>query len=160
VVIVRISATDERTIKGAESVSELKGMRELLLERIEQARALLAFRKAEPKEKKEEAFSWKQAVAVAREVLGDNMTMPPFPDASWYQRLYRTIKHYGMDEAYVRKLAEHARDHMRLPIKLDFMIGQHQRILAGEWDSGKPPPIRMPRESWMTSAKEQALPRE
>jgi hypothetical protein len=69
VVIVRISATDERTIKGAESVSELKGMRELLLERIEQARALLAFRKAEPKEKKEEAFSWKQAVAVAREVL-------------------------------------------------------------------------------------------
>lgn len=155
---VRISATDERTIKGAESLDELKGLQQLLLERIEQARALLVFRKSEPKEQKEKAFGWKDAISVSREILGDNLTVPPFPDSTWYQRIYRTMKHYGMGEDYVRKLATHARDCMRLPIKLDFMIGQHERILAGEWDTGKPAPIRMPRESWMTNAKETALP--
>lgn len=159
-ITVRISATDERTIRGAETLDEFKGLQQLLLERLEQARALSAFRKAEPTEKKETAFSWKGAVAVCREVLGDSMTMPPFPDATWYQRVYRTMKHYGMTEEYVRRLANHALTNMRLPIKLDFLIGQHERILAGEWDTGKPPPIRMPRESWMTSSKEQALPHE
>jgi hypothetical protein len=157
-ITVRISATDERTIRGAETLDEFKGLQQLLLERLEQSRALSAFRKSEPVEKKEKAFGWRAAISVCREVLGDNLTVPPFPDSTWYQRIYRTMKHYGMTEDYVRRLAEHARDCMRLPIKLDFMIGQHERILAGEWDTGKAPPIRMPRESWMTSAKEQALP--
>lgn len=154
---VRISATDERTIKGAATLDEFKGLQQLLLERIEQSRALSAFRKSEPKEKKEKAFGWKEAIAVAREVLGENLQVPPFPDSTWYQRQYTAIRHYGMDAAYVKKLAEHARDNMKMPIKLDFMLGQHLRILAGEWNVGKAAPIPV-RKSWMTAAKEQSLP--
>lgn len=159
-ITVRISATDERTIRGAETLDEFKGLQQLLIERIEQSRALSAFRKSVPSEKKEKPFTWREAIAIAREVLGDNLTVPPFPDSTWYQRIYRNMKHYGMTEEYVRKLAEHARDSMRLPIKLDFMIGQHERILAGEWDANKPVPARMGRLNWMTAAGEQALPDE
>lgn len=138
-ILVRISAEDERIVRGAKSLVELQGAQALIVERIEQARALRAFKKAEPVEKKDATFGWKQALEIVKRELDNNVTVPPYPDRQWYQRLSTTIRTYAMDEEYVTKLARHAKANLRLPIKFDFLISQHARVLAGEWDRGAAP---------------------
>lgn len=139
-VIIRLTAEDERCIQGAATLDELQGMRELIKLRIEQSRTLRAFRQAEkvPDTSDREVgapFTWKAALPIVEEVLGkQHVVVPPYPDRAWYVRITTTMKQYRMDEAYIRKLAAHARDHMMMPIKFEFLVTQHHRILAGEWD--------------------------
>jgi len=140
-ILIRLSAQDVRTIQGAKLPDELAGVRQMVLDRMEQAKLLKQFGK-EPKVRAED-FRWKQALRVAKEVLGDNVTFPKITDYLWYKRVNGAIMHHGMDAEYVRKLAEYGRDHLRMPIKLDFLITQHTRILAGEFDgqtAAKPAP--------------------
>lgn len=139
-VIIRLTAEDERCIQGAATLDELQGMRELIRLRIEQSRTLRAFRQAEkvPDTSDREVgapFTWKAALPIVEEVLGkQHVVVPPYPDRTWYARITTTMKQYRMAEADVRKLAEYARDNLMMPIKFEFLITQHHRILKGEWD--------------------------
>lgn len=139
-ILVKISAEDERCAQAAKTVQELEGLREMLLERIEQAKVLKDFRKAKDmkiqrlKSSYSATYTWKDALVTAREVLGSSgVQVPPYPTQSWYASLNAHMRSYGLGEPEVRALAEYVRDNMRTPIKLDFMLRQRERILAGEW---------------------------
>lgn len=139
-IAIKLSVEDIRCIKAAELKEELEGVKALILERLEQAETMAAFKKSvTPKIQQQTglrsaAYQWKEALATAREVLGSmGVTVPPYPLKEWYSRLNAHMRQYGIGEEEVRKLAEYVKANMKLPIKLDFMIRQHERILAGEW---------------------------
>lgn len=137
-VVLKLSASDVRLMRAAATPAEHASMVELIVRKIDRFEA---DRKAgiPLKETKLPPFTWKQAYETACSVLGkQNVTMPPFPDATWYQRMARALKLFGITEASMTQLAEYARDHMRLPIQLGFLVGQCERVLAGEWDVKKP----------------------
>ena len=129
---IKLKADEIRRMRKVKTEAEAMGIVAMLLERIEQSEGLKKLGK-EPKADRNS--TWQHAKSVVEFIVGPgNLTYPPFPDASWYQRIYRTIRQYGMDEAYFQRLGEHARDHMELPVSLDFLITQHARILAGHFD--------------------------
>lgn len=146
---VRISKEDERCARGAETLQELQGLKALLLERIDQAEALNEFRKANKAKvmagpRAAPPYHWSHALVTAREVLGnDAVTVPPYPMREWVVKINAHMKQYGLGEPEVRRLAEYVRDNMKTPIKLDFMIRQHERILNGEWVSSPSKQIRL-----------------
>ena len=133
--LIRLTASDLRLIDKASSEPELQGVRQLVLDRIAQAKVLKEFGKtpAAP----EPRYAWKDALSTAKTVLGEAVTKPPFPDYRWFQRINSALKGFGMTDAKVREVAEHALKHLlnhRKTISFDFLICQHQRILAGEFD--------------------------
>jgi len=131
--LIKLSAEDIRTIKQAASPGEFEGVVSLIRDRILRAEVLKSFGKTEVV--REKHIGWKEGLHIADRVLGkDNVTRPPFPTYRWFQRINSAMKPYGMDEAYITKLAEYARDHLRMPVHFDFLICQHQRILSGEFD--------------------------
>lgn len=131
-ITIKLSAEDERILQRAKTEPELQGARQLVLDRIAQSKLMKEFgrtpKAAEPN------FRWKEALAVAKEVLGDNVTFPQLTDYRYYQRINGTIMRDGLDAEYVRGLAEYVRDHLRQPTKFDFMICQHKRICEGDFD--------------------------
>lgn len=137
-VIVKLFAGDIRILQSAKTEPELRGAVNMILTKVEEAEALRSLGKTVVPTKRQSRYTWKQGFDFARTILGDNVTMPPFPDGTWYERTNRCMREFGIDEDYVRRLAEHARDHMRMPIKFQFLVGQPERILAGEWDIRKP----------------------
>lgn len=135
-ITVKFTADNVRLFKKAASEAELRGAVDLVLERIAQAEAMRVFGK-EPTagEKKAKAkYNWKTAKDVMGRVLGDALKSPPFPDPIWYQRVHRGMKLYDLDEEKLTKLAEYARDNLNPPYSLDFLIGQYERVLAGNYD--------------------------
>lgn len=132
--LVKFSAEDLRTIKNARSQGEIEGVLTLVRDRILSADTLKRLGK-EPGPNKADRFRWEAAWKVCVEVLGDRVTKPPYPEYTWFSRISSCIKQYGMDEAYVRALAEFARDNVYgAKIKFEFLICQHERILAGEFN--------------------------
>lgn len=130
-IVIRLSAEDERIIRGAKLPEELVGARQLVLDRIAQSKLMREFGKV-PKEKPRD-FRWKEALEVAKETLGDQVTFPKITDYLWYKRVNGAIMHDGLDAEYVTKLSEFVKANMRLPIKFEFMICQHRRIMEGEF---------------------------
>lgn len=134
-IIIRLSAEDEKLITRAQALGELQGIRQLVLDRCAQSR-LMKEMGTEPKMRNDK-FRWKEALAVAKEVLGDDVTFPKITDYRWYQRVNGAIMHDGMDAEFVMKLSTYAKEHMRMPIKFEFMICMHDRIMKGEYDNQK-----------------------
>lgn len=132
--LVKLTAEDLRMIRGARSQAEIEGCLALVKDRILAAETLKKFGK-EPGPNKSERFRWEAAFKVAYEVLGDRLTKPPYPEYTWFARISSCIKQYGMDADYVRGLAEYARDNVYgAKLKFEFLICQHERILAGEFN--------------------------
>lgn len=136
---IKLSVREIRLLRSASTSEELKGARELVLAKVEQAETLKSFGK-EVKAEKRDYFGWKEARDIARTVLGDQVTMPPFPDGAYYRRLMNRIRNQGITAETVQAVSEYARDNMRLPISLDFMVGQSDRIMSGEWAVKKAAP--------------------
>ena len=138
-VIVKLSAEDERLLKKAQSLQELEGVRALVLDRIERARVLASFGRKEKQTNHENKYNWKQALDDARSILGEvNVTVPPFPESYYYKRCNTVISRFGINREYMHKLAKYVQDHgMRIPISFQFMLWSHKQILDGEYD-GKP----------------------
>ena len=151
-ILVRLSAEDERIINGAETEAELQGVQKLLQDRIEAAKVLRVFNKAPTV--KPRSFRYQEAAEIAREVLGNtHVIVPPYPTQQWYARVNLHIKQFGMDADYIRKLAEYARDNLMMPVNLDFLISNHARVLAGAFDRRKrgnsPNQAPHPSAGWM-----------
>lgn len=130
-ITVKISADNERLFRAAKSEAELRGAVDLMLERIDQAKATKVFGKPVKKNR----YNWKTAVDVLGAVLGKDLKYPPFPDPIWYQRVHRSMMNYDLTEEKLTKLAEYARDNLRPPYTLDFLVGQYERILAGDYNA-------------------------
>lgn len=131
-ILVKLSAEDLRIIQGAKLQEELLGVRQLVLDRVEQAKLLKEFNKQPTV--RSPGFRWKEALEVAREVLGNDVTFPKITDYLWYRRINGAIMHDGLDEAYIHALSEYARDNLKMPVKFDFLVCQHRRILEGEFN--------------------------
>lgn len=130
---IRLRAADLRMIEKATTPGEIAGVFDLLKVRIEESKTLAEFKKAP--DIKESRFGWKDAATVLHGILGDALRYPPHPDRQWYIRLQRTIDGHGLDAEYVQKLGEHAKAHLKPSYSLDFLITQHLRILAGDYDN-------------------------
>ena len=136
-ILIKISADDERSIVRARTQGELEGIRDMVIDLIERAKVLRSFGKTE--KLKMPTFGWKEALTVLREVCGEaNITAPPYPDYTWYKRVGSCIRRNAMDEKFVRELGEYARDHIRMPSSAEFIIQQHAQILQGVYDVARP----------------------
>lgn len=135
-ILVKLSAQDVRILRGAKSPAELAGAVQLLRDRIDSAEALKALGK--PVTIRARTYKWQEAWETAHSVLGDRLTRPPFPDGTWFRRINSTIRNWALDDEKVRAVAEHVRDHTRPgSTSFDWLICQHPRIMAGEYDVAK-----------------------
>lgn len=146
--LIRVSAEDERLIRRATTMPELEGIKTQIVELIDRAKVLKSFGKVAVL--KTPAFGWRDAIAIFDEVCGAHqVTHPPYPDATWYARMNAAIRRHGMTPDSLRQLAEYARDNLRMPSSMDFLLNQQVRIFAGEFDVRKPTPLdalQLPRE--------------
>lgn len=134
--LLRISAEDERLIGRAKTEQELAGVVQLVRDRLAQSKLLKEMGRTPTA--RQFKYGWRDALEAARAVLGDQVTVPPFPDDHWYRRITTHVRSYGIDNEKVAAICEYVRANMRLPIKFEFMICQHERILAGEFDQANP----------------------
>ncbi len=135
-ITIKLKVDNVRMLRKAKTPAELAGCVALILELVEQSETLKSFGKAPVV--KRSAFSWKDAREVAGQVLGpDNVTIPPFPDGAWFRGLFYIISRDSLDEAAVRAIAEYCKDNLRMPVSLDFMLRQRERILRGEFNQKK-----------------------
>ena len=140
-ILIKVTADQERLIRRASSEQELRGIKDLMIDMLDRAHVLKSFGTVETL--KSRVFSWKDALAVLREVCGEtNITVPPFPDPSWYGRIQGYIRRGGLGPDETRELGEYVRDHLRLPSSLDFILGQRHQITAGRYDVSKPVEVR------------------
>lgn len=137
---INLKVDQVRLLRNAKTEAELRGVVDLVLEKIEQAEVLRDFKRASEAAPKSEGPSgpritpWKRAKDVMGQILGDDLKVPPFPDRGWFMRVNRYIKLYGLDDEKLTKLAEFAKENMRPPYSLDFLVSQHERILAGNYN--------------------------
>lgn len=129
-ITVKFTADNIRLFKAANSPGELRGALDLVMERISQAEQSKVFGKAPAKNR----YNWKTAVAVLGAVLGSELKYPPFPDPIWYQRVHRGLMNNDLTEEKLIKLAEYAKEHLKPPYSLDFLVNQYERVLAGEYN--------------------------
>lgn len=136
-ITIKLSADNLRLLRGAKSEPELRGVVDMVLGRVEQAEALKVFGKRVQPARSERVnkYDWKKAKDVMAGVLGDSLRAPPFPDYTWYQRVHRALKQYDLGEEKLIEIAEYARDHLKPPYSFEFLVCQHERILAGNFDS-------------------------
>lgn len=134
-ITVKFTADNVRLFKKAATEGELRGAVDLVLERISQAEQMKVFGK-EPTaaEKRKSRYNWRTAKEAMGAVLGDALRSPPFPDPIWYQRVHRSMMLYDLTEEKLTALAQYAKDHLKPPYSLDFLVGQYERVLAGEYD--------------------------
>ena len=135
-ITIKLKADNIRLLKAAKTEPELRGVVDLVLERIEQAETMAAFgKKPSPKTAKElSRYNWKVAKEALGSVLGEDLRHPPFPDPIWYQRVHRNMKMYDLTEDKLIALAEYAKKNLKPPYSLDFLIAQYDRILQGAYD--------------------------
>lgn len=131
--LIKLTAEDLRTIDRARTPQEIDGVVTLVREAVRASEYLRSLGK-EP-ELRVDKFNWQQAVRVLEDALGKgNLLRPPFPDSGWFAKIKAVLQGYQMDEKRVRELGEYARAHLRMPIHMMFLIQQHERILAGQFD--------------------------
>lgn len=146
--LIKLFVPEIRLIEKANTEAELRGIKQLVLDKIAISQTMKEFSKA-PTERARTSLGWAKAFAIVKEVLGPKgVTMPPFPDNSWYARINGVLKREGSTAEDVKELAEYARDKLRSPVSFDFLICQQHRIKAGEFDVAKQsvaPPIELPK---------------
>lgn len=135
--LIKLTAEDLRLIAKTKTDQEKIGIFALIKGRIDQAEILKSMGKEVKPDK--ERYGWQQALKCAREVIGDVVTIPPYPDPGWYQRINSVLRTHGFSEEYMTKLSEYAKQnllHKRPTISFDFLVCQHERIMRGEFGSG------------------------
>lgn len=145
-IIIKISADNERLLKRAQSPAELRGAVDMVLDRIEQARAVKEASKRDVVEPKAYSpFNWKEVLSAARDVLGEQVTAPPFPDHIWYQNIQRKAKLYGLTREKMKELCEKVQEsYLAPPYQLSFIVNNAERFLTDGYKSkytgrGRPP---------------------
>lgn len=151
---IKLTADNLRMLEAASTDDERRGCIELILERARQAKSARSFGGKGARGKSTDLSVWKSVRDVMKEVLGDNLKVPPYPDGTWIRKVYYAVTNAGMDEEYLKRLATHAKEHMRSPIEMQFLVCMHERVLQGEWDINKggtaPPSMR---EIWAQNQK-------
>lgn len=136
---IKLSADNVRLLRGAKTAPELRGAVDLVLERLEQAEAVRLLGKETRATMATKAaskrYNWRVAKEVMGRVLGDQLRAPPFPEPLWYQRVHRAMKQYDLNEEKLLEIAEYAKEHLKPPYSLDFLVCAHERVLAGNFDS-------------------------
>lgn len=130
---VRLRAADLKMVDKATTPGEIAGVFELLKVRILESQTLKEFSKAP--NITEAKFGWKDAATILQGILGDSLRYPPHPDRMWYIKLNRTIEGHGLDAEYIRTLGEYCKANLRPSYSLEFLITQHLRILAGDFNN-------------------------
>lgn len=140
--IIKLKADNIRQLERAATEPELRGAVNMVLELMEQSKVLKSFGKTP---KAEDKFTWKEARDILKARLGDDFVMPPFPDSQYFRNLSSAIKAWGMDEEYVKKLADKVVTDLRPPYNFSFLMAQAHRILGGAYDRQQGNLVRMGR---------------
>lgn len=147
--IIKLSADNLRLLRSAVlgSEAEVRGALDLVLERVAQAEEAKKAGKS-VKENDGKRWNWTVARDAMKKVLGDKLRFPPFPTNEYYARIYRAMRGYMLDEEKLTEIAEYAKKNLRPPYSLDFLVCQHERILAGEFNAN--PKKKLPPHTDMT----------
>lgn len=141
-ITIKISADNERLINNAQTESELRGVREMILERIEQSKAVKAASKAELANPKEpNPYNWREVVSALRDWFGpDDLIHPESPDPIWYQSVQRNAKMHRLDREGVGRLARAVMEsYLKPPFKVQWLVYNADAIIAGKYKKGAPP---------------------
>jgi len=133
--LIKLTADDLRLIERTKSDQEKIGIFSLVQDRIQQAQTLKSFGKTVREDP--DRYGWQQALKKAREVLGDAVTIPPYPDNGWYARINGVLRTHGFSDTLMVELAEFAKAYLlsgkRKTVSFDFLVCQHKRVLDGEF---------------------------
>lgn len=153
--LIKISANEQRQIERAITAADLGGVRGMILDKLAISKTMQEFGRA-PTLRTEKYLPWSKALRVVEEVLGkEHVTRPPFPNNDWYARINGVLRRECMTEDTVRELAEYARDHLRRPVSFDFLICQQHRIRTGEFDVIQRPKDIVPEMPLLPDADEE-----
>lgn len=138
-ILVKISADNERLLKQAKTEAELRGAVDLVLERIEQSYSSKdAKRLAESGPKATNPYNWKTVLGYLRASLGaDVVTIPPYPDSSYIGRVNRYCKIYALDKEACDKIVQALADsYLKPPYQFNFIVSNVDRLLGGGYQKG------------------------
>lgn len=156
---IKISADNERLLQRAKTEGELRGAVDLILERIGQAKAEKAFEKPTAQSEGSSPYYWKTVVAGLREVLGDDVRVPPYPDRIWIASTSRFAKMYGLEGEALTKLATAVKEStLKPPYDVRFLLQNCERILAGTYSGDGKYTDRPKRGSYKRGAPLPSLP--
>lgn len=134
--LIKISADNERFLRKASTEAELRGAVDMVLERIEQSNTLKAFKKEPTAGPKGSPYNWKVVITGLREALGDDLSVPPFPDGGYVQSVHRYAKMYDVQGDRLSALCERVkRSNLRPPYQAVFLLINYDRIMNGAFDS-------------------------
>ena len=144
---IKISADNERLIQNAQTTAELAGVREMILERIEQSKAVKEASKRELANPREpNPYNWREVVSALRDSYGpDELIFPESPDPIWYQSVQRNAKMHKLDRVGVGRLVEALRgSYLKPPYKVQWLVYNADAIMAGKYNKGaeQPKPSR------------------
>ncbi len=136
---IKISADHERLLKAATTEPELRGVVDMILEKVAAAHVTKALAKqaiVEPKEPN--PYNWKEMVSALRDSLGpDELRVPPYPDAYWCGKIHRNARMYALDRPKIAQLCVKLKEtYLKPPYSADFLISNYQRIIDGAFNSG------------------------
>jgi hypothetical protein len=133
-ITLKLKADTVRRIKQAKTPAELEGCRDMLITLIEQSETLKSFGPVKTNREPGQ-YNWREALDAVASVLGkENVTTPPYPDGTWIRGICWVLRRDCLTLPALQLVAEHARDHLRMPVSLDFLVRQSQKILAGAFD--------------------------
>lgn len=134
--VIKISADNERLLRKASTEAELRGAVDMVLERVSQSDALKQFKKEPTAGPGRSPYNWQVVVTGLREALGDDLSVPPFPDATYYQGVQRYAKMYDVQGARLEEFcARVKRSYLKPPYQAVFLLRSYDRIMAGAFDS-------------------------
>jgi hypothetical protein len=129
---IKISADNERLLNKAKTEGELRGAVDLILERIAQSKADGLLKKVDDDSTSAGSpYAAKKVLATLRDSLGDDLRVPPFPDATYYQYLFRQAKINDLQGDRLIALAQKVKETMKPPFDPRFMLQAYDRIMAG-----------------------------
>lgn len=127
-VSVKLLVADIRLLEKAKTEPELRGCVDLMLSRIEQAKVAKEFA---PKKLASESthFSARSFIELFKELMGDKVTIPPFPEPNYFISINKHLKAWGMNEVYARELAAKCLATLKPPYQLSWIVYNHDRIM-------------------------------
>jgi hypothetical protein len=133
--LIKISADNERLLRKASTEAELRGAVDLVLERIAQSEALKAFKKEPTAGSKGSPYHWQVVVAGLREALGDDLSVPPFPDSGYVQSVHRYAKMYDVQGERLQALCDKLPStYLKPPYQAVYLLINYDRIMKGAFD--------------------------
>ena len=133
--VIKISADNERLLRKANTEGELRGAVDLILERLAQSDALKQFKKEPTEGPGASPYNWRVVVTGLKEYLGDALSVPPFPDSTYYQGVQRYAKMYDVQGERLVALCEKLKTtYLKPPYQAVFLLLNYDRIMQGAFD--------------------------